>query len=268
MEVWRWIDSGSAAGATQMATDRAILDCINKTGTVVFRVYQWHPCCISLGFRQPKDIINYKKCSEDKIDIVQRPTGGRAVFHAQEVTYSVIIPNTSKFFSSGIQKIYKIISQGLAKGIQKLGVPADLQRHKIDLRSHYKKSVSVNCFSAAASSEVMVEGKKIIGSAQRHLDKGVLQHGSILTGDKHLELPYYLINLDEDKVSAMIRYLKSQTVSIGGYLKKNVTYEEVAEAVKEGMKEELHIEFQDDEMTSEENAKVSELQNEFTILSY
>ncbi len=251
-----------------MATDRAILDGINKTGKVVFRVYQWNPYCISLGFRQPKDIINFKKCSEDTIDIVQRPTGGRAVFHAQEVTYSVIIPNKSKFFFSSIQKIYKKISQGLARGIQKLGVPADLQRHKIDLLSHYRKSISVNCFSATVRSEVMVEGKKLIGSAQRHLDKGVLQHGSILTGEKHLDLPYYLINLNEDNVNAMIQYLKSQTVSIGGYLNRNVSYEEVAAAVKEGMKEELNIEFQDDELTSEENSRVSELQNEFTILSY
>jgi len=251
-----------------MATDRAILDCINKTGKVVFRVYQWHPYCISLGFRQAADVINYKKCSEDNIDIVQRPTGGRAVFHAQEVTYSVIIPHTSTFFSSGIQKIYKIISQGLARGIQKLGVPAELQRHKIDLRSHYRKSISVNCFSAAASSEVMVEGRKMIGSAQRHLDKGILQHGSILTGEKHLDLPYYLINLDEDKINAMIRYLKNKTVTIGGYLKRDVTYEEVAEAVKQGMKEELQIELEDDDLTSEESSKVSELKNEFSILSY
>ncbi len=250
-----------------MAIDRAILEYINKTGKVVFRVYGWHPYCISLGFRQSKNIINHRKCSEDSIDIVQRPTGGRAVFHAQEVTYSVVIPQTSCFYSSGIQQIYRMISQGLARGVQKLGIPAELQKNKIDLRSHYRKSISVNCFSAAAGSEVMVAGKKLIGSAQRHLEQGVLQHGSILTGDKHLDLPYYLTDLKRDKVSTMIKQLGSKTISIGGYLNREVTYSEVTEVVKEGIQEELKIGFKFDTLTDEERYKVSELQEEFSILS-
>ncbi|MFO7892035.1 MAG: biotin/lipoate A/B protein ligase family protein [bacterium] len=250
-----------------MAIDRAILEYINTTGKVVFRVYDWNPYCISLGFRQSSDIINHRKCSDDCIDIVRRPTGGRAVFHAREVTYSVIIPQSSRFFSSGIQKIYKMISLGLARGIQKLGIPAELQKHKIDLRSHYQKSISVNCFSAAASSEVMVDGKKMIGSAQRHLQNGVLQHGSILIGNKHLDLPYYLVHIEQDKVSTMIKKLKHQTVSIGGYLDRNVSYEEVTEVVRKGIQEELEIEFKDDELTPKERIRTSELRDDFSILS-
>lgn len=266
MEVWRWIDSGFLDGATQMAIDRAILENINTTGNVLFRVYGWNPYCISLGFRQSSDILNCLKCSENGIDVVKRPTGGRAVFHAQEVTYSVIIPRSSSFFSTGIQKIYKIISRGLARGIQKLGIPAELQKHKIDLHSHYKKSISVNCFSAAASNEVMVEGKKLIGSAQRHLEKGVLQHGSILIGDKHLDLPYYLVQLEKERVNTMIKQLKRQTISVGGYLNKNVTYREVTDVVKKGIQEELGIEFRDDELTSEEKVQALEYRDEFSIL--
>jgi len=267
VEVWRWIDSGSLPGAVQMAMDRAILACINTTGEVVFRIYAWNPYCISLGFRQSKNIINHKKCSEDTIDIVQRPTGGRAVFHAQEVTYSVIIPRTSKFFSSGVQKLYKIISQGLARGIQKLGVPAELQKHKIDLYAHYKKSISVNCFSAAANSEVMVGEKKLIGSAQRHLENGVLQHGSILTGNKHCDLPHYIAGLDKSEASSMIKQLQQKTISIGDYLNREVSYAEVADVLKQGIQEELKVRLREDELTGEETNKVSEFKEEFSILS-
>lgn len=248
-----------------MASDRVVLENIDKTGLPVMRVYRWKPYCISLGFRQESSTIDIEKCKENGVDVISRPTGGRAVFHAEELTYSVIIPQNNSFFSGGVQKVYEAVSRGLIRGIRKLGVPAELQKRSLDLRSHYKTSISVNCFSAAARSEVLVEGRKLIGSAQRHLQQGILQHGSILTGDKHLDLPYYLSGLKKEEADKMSERLKGMTVSMGNYLGKEVSIKKLTDAVKQGMIEELDIEFDDSEFIDDEKRKIEKCRNEFSV---
>ncbi len=267
VEIWRWIETPPVDGATQMATDQAILEHADIIDCPTMRVYSWQPFCISLGYHQSEDRIDLSRCAGDAIDVVRRPTGGRAVLHAEEVTYSVIIPHSSPLCGASISETYARISQGLAKGIQTLGVPAEMEKRSIDLHSHYKTSLSVSCFSAAALSEILVQGKKLVGSAQRRLPSGVLQHGSILTGDYHQRLPRYLKDCRPDQCDRMEKIIASKTISIGEYLGQDVPFGDVAQAIRKGVTEIFGIRFEDGSLTDEEAAQVEAFRQRFALFS-
>ena len=265
MNIWRWIDTGYADGTYQMATDWALLEHAAENGMTTMRMYGWKPYCISLGYNQSSDCIDSNKCRENGIDIVRRPTGGRAVLHAEEVTYSVIIPEKNSSSYKSIGAIYNYISRGLARGIQKLCVPANLKKRSLDMASHYRTQFSVSCFSAAARHEVLVDGKKLVGSAQRRLSQGVLQHGSILTGDAHQTLPEYLKDAGKADILKLKDHMRKKTVSLGSYLEREVNYSEVADAVKQGMEEELGITFKEAELTESEKAMIPDYRERFKV---
>ena len=267
MDVWRWMESDPADGATQMATDRAVLENAMELGIPTMRVYRWNPYCVSLGYHQSLESIDLDRCCEKGVDVVRRPTGGRAVFHAEEVTYSVVIPEGNSNYSRSTGEVYNLISRGLVRGIRKLGVLAELQRRSPDLGTHYESSLSVSCFSAAARYEVVVEGKKLVGSAQRRMSGGVLQHGSILTGDAHLALPEYIRGVGPEERKRMRELMEEKTVSIGGYLGRKVDYGEVVEAIKRGMEKEVSITFEVSELIEKEGRRVHDLWKSFSIFS-
>jgi lipoate-protein ligase A len=266
MNTWRWISGGSAGGASQMATDKAILEHASDLGKPTMRVYFWKPYCISLGYHQAVQCIDIDRCRKDTIDVVRRPTGGRAVLHAEEVTYSVIIPRKHAFFSQNISDVYNKISVGLCAGIQKLGIPARLEKHSIDLHSHYRSSLSASCFSAAARNEILVDGKKLVGSAQRNGTEGILQHGSILVDDAHLNLPEYLTRIPDDEKKNMKAAIAGKTVTIRSFLKKKISYPEIVAGIRSGMEDALHIEFEEGDLTAAEKTKAAFLINEFVVL--
>lgn len=267
MQAWRWIESGPDDGATQMAVDRAVLECALKSGRPTFRVYRWKPFCISLGYHQSAEAIDFDACRRDRIDVVRRPTGGRAVFHAEEVTYAAVIPEGHSFLGRSVGDAYNMIGKGLAEGIRKLGVPAELQRRSLDMRSHYRTLPSVSCFSAAAKHEVVVEGRKLVGSAQRKLSGGLLQHGSILTGDAHLGLPMYLQGLASEERTRLRRTMEEKTISMSKYLNRNVRWEETVGALREGMVEVLDIVFKDGEFSAEETEQACLYREKYSLLS-
>lgn len=267
MDVWKWIEGGPGDGATQMATDRAVLENAIEFGKPTMRVYRWEPHCISLGYHQSLENIDLDRCLEDGIDVVRRPTGGRAVFHTEEVTYSVVIPEGSDYYSQSIAEVYNLISRGLVRGILNLGVPAELQRRSLDYHSHYRTALSMNCFSAASRNEIIVDGKKLVGSAQRRLSCGVLQHGSILTGNAHLDLPEYLKGVGPGEKRHMRKMIEERTVSINGYLGEEVDYGDVVAAIRDGMEQEISIRFEEGELTFLERERARFLRRNFSVFS-
>lgn len=228
-----------------MAFDVAMLKQALYSAQPILRVYQWQPYCISLGYHQSPDSIDLEKCLKDQIDIVRRPTGGRAVLHAEEVTYCVVIPNNSSFYSSSIQESYQKISHALVRGIQKLGISADLQKQSLNMKAHYQKKESMSCFSAVSRNEVMIEYKKLIGSAQRQFPEGLLQHGSILLGNKHLELPNYYRGLSDSDRDKMIKQLEKKTVALDAVYDHPAQYDKICSILKEGFEEAFQIQFED-----------------------
>ena len=172
---WFIINSGANTGRYNMDYDLQLAKNY-KDDEIVLRLYKWDPYCISLGANQSPDSINSKLAHQDNIDVVIRPTGGRAVLHAEELTYSVVYP--LDFFSSA-KDIYCQINLAILKGLKIYDSRLssfELENHQPDFAEIYKQENNAVCFAVSAKSEIKYSGKKIVGSAQRKFEKVVLQH--------------------------------------------------------------------------------------------
>jgi len=230
------------------------------------RLYHWVPSCISLGHHQDSGSIDLDRCQEEGIDVVRRPTGGRAVFHAEEITYAVILPPGAEGGDT-IRSVYRMIGTGLVCGLRKLGVPAQLERRPLNFHTHYRSALSVSCFSAAARDEIVLGGRKLVGSAQRRLPNGILQHGSILLGDAHLRLPEFFRDVDSAGRLRMREEIAWKTVSIRSALNRIIPFEEGAEALRSGMEEALDIRFETGGPTVAETSLMETGRRHYAIVS-
>lgn len=161
-----------------MAVDMALLDLASDEGRAVLRLYRWDPYCLSFGRHEPA-LRRYDRGRIDDLglDCVRRPTGGRAVWHARELTYAVAAP--LRLFG-GLRETYHAIHAALARAIERLGARPVLASAEArpSLPSH-----PGSCFAAPVGGEVLLEGRKAVGSAQLRRDEAVLQHGSLLLED-------------------------------------------------------------------------------------
>ena len=161
-------------GAENMALDQALLDEAERTGRAFLRLYRFDPPCLSLGRNEPaRQRYDASAITHLGIDVVRRPTGGRAVWHEHEVTYAVAAPLAA--FGS-LRGAYREIHRRLAAALRVLGAPATVAAGR---------AASLDggpCFATSVGGEVLLSGKKVIGSAQLRLGCAFLQHGSILLG--------------------------------------------------------------------------------------
>ena len=209
--IWNYLDSGANPGRFNMMLDETIATKVaSGESPSVLRFYRWQPYCISLGKYQKIEEIDRDKCQREGIDIVYRPTGGRAILHAEELTYSVIFKDE---IAGTIDETYCRISRALVMGLVKMGIPAEMAPVQADFRTLYKQPSSAACFSSSAKYEIQVHGKKLVGSAQRRFAGAVLQHGSILIGSHHRRLTEFLRLTDEEK-KKMAAILEEKTIEI------------------------------------------------------
>jgi lipoate-protein ligase A len=166
-----------------MTVDEQLLEAAAQGETVpVLRFYTWDPPAVSLGrFQDDETSVNRDACSRLGIDIVRRITGGRAVLHHKELTYSIVARSDSSLFPNSVIGAYRVIAQGLLAGLRHLGVDAEM----VSRSGRYAGLVDRDirgpaCFSSPSWYELLVQGRKIIGSAQRRMPAAFLQHGSIL----------------------------------------------------------------------------------------
>lgn len=162
-----------------MAVDDALAEGVAGGGAAAIRVYRWAPPCLSLGRNQPaRGHYDSEGLAARGVEVVRRPTGGRAVLHDQELTYSVVVPEG---ILGGPRASYAAINRGIVSGLRRLGVAASVQP------STGRRATAPSlapCFGDAAEGEVMIAGRKLVGSAQRHHNGVLLQHGSLpLQGD-------------------------------------------------------------------------------------
>jgi lipoate-protein ligase A len=181
--IWRFMDSGPATGSQNMMIDEQLLQAAVQGETIpVLRFYTWAPPAVSLGrFQDEETSVNRAACSRLGIDIVRRITGGRAVLHDKELTYCIVTRTDNPLFPSSVIGSYKVIAEGLLKGLRSLGVAAEM----VSRSGRYAGLVGRDvrepaCFSSPSWYELLVQGRKIIGSAQRRMPGAFLQHGSIL----------------------------------------------------------------------------------------
>lgn len=176
---WRLIDSGFQTGAMNMALDEALLHSVARGDSLpVLRFYRWQPATVTLGYAQSVETdVDLDVCRQVGLDVVRRSTGGRAVLHDNEVTYAVIAPLNSGFFGNTVLDCYRVISAVLQKTLEQLGFPAQLVPGKqLGGQKNNFKSI---CFTAPSQYELVIEGRKVAGSAQKRHGQAFLQHGSI-----------------------------------------------------------------------------------------
>lgn len=176
MRQWRLIYDLPTPGPLNMAVDEALLMLLG--GQPVLRLYAWQPGCLSLGYGQRAGDVDAEQARAAGYDLVRRPTGGRAILHADELTYSVVLPADHAIAAGGILPSYQRISSALLAGLQRLGLvlQADEQASRT--------ACGPVCFEVASHYEITAQGRKLVGSAQVRRSGGILQHGSIpLRGD-------------------------------------------------------------------------------------
>lgn len=231
---WRLLYTEANTGKYNMDTDVFFAENMNEN-EIVLRFYKWNPYCISLGANQNVEEIDIKKVNEDGIDLVKRPTGGRAVLHAEELTYSIIFP--SGFLTP--RKIYNEVNFAIKKGLviynSKLEC-IELENENADFASFYESNLSSACFSVSAKSELKFNGKKLVGSAQRKFKNSILQHGSILCGEFHKRITDYL-NLSLTEKEQVKLEIQNKTIDLSKILKEEVNYEKLMLSLTKGFKD-------------------------------
>jgi len=201
----------------------------------MLRFYGWNPWTVSLGMNQKAEDINEQKCKELGFGLVRRPTGGRAVLHAHELTYCVVM-RIPKGYS--IHDCYRDIHQLLVDGFRELGCKdLDYEKSQPDFKEFYEnKTLSVSCFASTARYEIEYKGRKLVGSAQHNYNGVLLQHGSILLGPGHEQIAE-AANLNSDKERQILRrYILGHSSTIEEVLGREISYAECAEAIKKVVK--------------------------------
>ena len=209
-----WYDPSPHPGPSNMAIDQALLDAA-EGGMGVLRLYRWDPACLSFGRNEPA-LRRYDRTRIEALglDVVRRPTGGRAVWHADELTYAVACP--ADWFGD-LRTAYRRIHEMLAEAIASLGLEPRLAAAPA-------AALPVDagaCFAAPAGGEVLVGGKKVVGSAQVRQGSAMLQHGSVLLGGTQQQVA---------AVSAGPAAPSGET-SLGAALGRPVAFEETAAAI-------------------------------------
>lgn len=209
------LDPAGRSGAANMAIDASLLAEAAGAERAVLRLYRFDPPCLSLGRNEPTAQYDRAAMARRGLDVVRRPTGGRAVWHEHDATYAVAAPIAT---FGGLRAAYQAIHTRLAAALRTLGVAATLAPDR--LRPPDRRG---SCFAAPVGGEVLVEGRKVVGSAQVREGRAFLQHGSIL------------LDGSQEVITAVSR--KSQAAStettLARALGRPVTFEEVADAIVE-----------------------------------
>jgi lipoate-protein ligase A len=236
-----------------MAVDEAILRAVaSGEAPPTLRLYAWTPPALSLGRGQPVEDVERGAVEAAGYGLVRRPTGGRAILHIDELTYSVTAPEREPRVAGGVVESYRRLSAGLVRGLALLGV----EEIVADERAGNRGAEGPVCFEVPSDYEITVGGKKLVGSAQMRALGGVLQHGAVpLTGDIARICPLLSGHPDPGRVRA-------RATTVARALNRHIGWEEAAEAVAQGFAEALNLRLDRGELTDGERAQAQELRAE------
>jgi len=248
--IWRLVRTEPMDGAENMAVDEVLMRG-SRGGMPTLRFYTWSPPAVSVGyFQQLTDEVRLDRCREAGVDVVRRLTGGRAVLHEHEVTYSVTAPVS--LFPGDVVETFRYLSAGLLEGLRLLGLEAEVTR----AGGGRGPATSPACFDAAAGYEVVARGKKIIGSAQTRREGALLQHGSILIRFDARRLTS-LLNFTGPPLGSweerrVVEYLMERAAGLSDVLGRELEPAEVTEAFIAGFARALGWELKEIPLTPEE----------------
>jgi lipoate-protein ligase A len=238
VKVWRVIfDEGSPRpGAMNMALDEALMEAQRDVAhPPTLRFYAWQPACVSLGYFQRAEAeVDLGACHAAGVHVVRRATGGRAVLHDDEVTYSVAI--RQELLPGSVVETYGALSQGILRGLRYLGIEGQLARVGARRRPGAgEDGLAAACFDAPSWYETLVDGRKIIGSAQTRASGVILQHGSLLIGFDAARLTGLLRLRSAESRGRLAAALGASVTSISEHLGRRPAPGEVARALACGM---------------------------------
>ncbi len=241
-EGWRLILSKPLSGAENMALDEAILETVGAGNSApTLRLYAWDPPCLSLGFSQTFVDVDKKLLFEQGWDVVRRPTGGRAILHTDELTYSILAPADHPHFQGGVLSSYQYLSTGLIKGLELMGVETEVQP------SHHpsedEKLDDPVCFVVPSAYEITHGGKKLLGSAQTRRKNSILQHGTLPLAGDIARICEVLVYVDEPARQHAARQVLERATTVEHASASNVNWDEAAQAMVDGFASALDIEF-------------------------
>jgi len=241
-EEWRLLQTGYANAFTNMAVDKAILVSHSK-GLVppTVRFYGWVPPAISIGYFQSLvEEVDLEACQRYGVDCVRRITGGGAVFHDKELTYSIVIAESHPSIPKNILQSYGRICGAVMKGLEQLGI-----------NSEY-----------APINDIVTNGRKISGNAQTRKHQTVLQHGTVLM-DVDVDTMFSLLKVPNEKIKdKLIADVKQRVTSIHHCLGKHIRFTQVADAMKRGFEEEFQIHLVEGGLTIEEQTFAEQFEKE------
>ena len=247
-----------------MAIDEAIFrETIKNKKPPTIRFYGSRPAAVSIGyFQDVRKEVNIEKCRRAGVDIVRRITGGKAVFHCDEITYCVVAGDQEKIFPPDISGTYKVISKCIARGLAYLGIKADLAEGG---RAGAGEEFKSCCFSVPSKNELLVEGRKICGSAQVRRRGGFLQHGSLLLAFDPGKTASLLLPA---RTPEQLEKLREAVTAINEELVSPVDVQEICLQLKKGFTDELGIELVEETLTSAEETLKNKLMKKYNDVNW
>ncbi len=257
--VWRLITTPPARGAWNMAVDEAILEHVERGEAFpTLRLYAWDPPCLSLGRAQPFADVDIPRLQTHGWDVVRRMTGGRAILHTDELTYSVTGPADEPRLAGTVLDSYNRLASALLAAVGDLGLPVEMEAGK----ANGDGTPNPVCFEVPSTYEITVDGRKLIGSAQARRKQGVLQHGSLpLTGDL-TRICQALVFPDEPTRQAAMGRLLARATTVESVLGREVAWETAAQAFVRAFEARLGLKLEAGALSESELARAEELVNE------
>jgi lipoate-protein ligase A len=256
---WRLVIGPPLDGPMNMAIDQAIMEAVaEERGPPTLRFYDWQPFCLSLGYTQPIAEVDQARLAARGWDLVRRITGGRAILHADELTYSVAVRAEDPIVAGDIVQSYRHLSTALLDGLRRLG--ATPQADKRAERSGNNKGPV--CFEVPSHYEITVNDKKLVGSAQVRKFGAVLQHGSLpLVGDI-TRICDALVFRDETQRETIRARVVQRATNLERALGRVIVWEQAVEAMTTGFQETFDLNLIADDLTPAEMARAADLRTE------
>jgi lipoyl(octanoyl) transferase len=260
MTNWRLLYTPASNGAWNMAVDESILEHIHRDEALpTLRLYAWTPPCLSLGHAQSFADVDMERVKANGWEVVRRLTGGRAILHTDELTYSVTGDTDEPVLAGGILESYNRLAQALMYAVRELGLPVEMKEHADQPAA---KNLNPVCFEVPSTYEITVNGKKLIGSAQARKMEGVLQHGSLpLTGDLTRICQALMFKDEAARETAALRLLTRAT-TIESVIGTETSWETAAQAFVAGFESQLAIKFESGTLSQSEEKRAAELVRE------
>ena len=243
---YRFINTEPLGAAFNMAVDEAILThYLQELVPPTLRTFRWTQTSITLGrFQNVEREIEQERCQQESVALVRRPTGGRAVYHRDEFTYSLVIGKRENV-PSGVVAAYAYLAQGLQAALQQLSIDSELSEE------HVSKNPSAACFASSTQADLTARGYKIIGSAQVWKDDALLQQGSLPLDDRSREFFSFLRFPTEAARAEALALYQTKTTPLHTF-DATITREQVGEAFVTGFGEALHTHFVQEELSTSE----------------